>query len=246
METRKTAAAIGYVRVSTDEQGRSGLGLEAQREAIAQAAARAGLEAPIVFEDAGVSGGAALAKRPGLMDALEALKRGGVLIVAKRDRLARSMSVILGLEAIVARKRARIVSAAGEGTEDDGADAVFMRRIMDANAERERFIIAQRTAAAMRAKRRRGEKTGGAHAPFGYDVDAAGRLIANVNEMATLGLMAQLKADGLSVRAIAAQLNEAGALTKTGRQWNHTTVHTTLKRIERDAAERAAATPAVA
>jgi len=245
METRKTAAAIGYVRVSTDEQGRSGLGLEAQREAIAQAAARAGLEAPIVFEDAGVSGGAALAKRPGLMDALEALKRGGVLIVAKRDRLARSMSVILGLEAIVARKRARIVSAAGEGTEDDGADAVFMRRIMDANAERERFIIGQRTAAAKRVQRRRGAHTGGG-VPFGYDIDAAGRLIANVNEMATLGLMAQLKADGLSVRAIAAQLNEAGALTKTGRQWNHTTVHRTLKRIERDAAERAAATPAVA
>ena len=81
--------ALAYIRVSTDQQRESGLGLEAQQYAVTQAAARLGLQLAATYTDAGLSGTLAVEDRPGLADALNALRRGDVLIVAKRDRIAR-------------------------------------------------------------------------------------------------------------------------------------------------------------
>jgi len=84
----QTAAAVGLIRVSTDEQADSGLGLAAQRHAIQEAADRLGLRLVQVVEEAGVSGGREVSKRTGLLEAVDAVPRGGVLLVAKRDRVA--------------------------------------------------------------------------------------------------------------------------------------------------------------
>src|SRR5260370_31933372 len=82
--------AIGYIRVSTDEQA---LGPQAQREALRRWCATNGAELIATFEDLGVSGGLELDKRPGLLGALDALKahNANVLLVAKRDRLHRGV-----------------------------------------------------------------------------------------------------------------------------------------------------------
>jgi len=84
-KTVRIVRAFGYLRVSTDAQADSGLGLEAQRSAITAAAARLGLDLGDVFTDAGLSGALELEDRPGLFAAVNALKRGDTLLVAKRD-----------------------------------------------------------------------------------------------------------------------------------------------------------------
>src|SRR5687767_9390194 len=126
--------AIAYRRVSTDEQTESGLGLAAQTTAIKQAAARANLTIRATFTDAGVSGGLPIEKRPELIAALAALRRGDVLLIAKRDRLARDVVNAALIEATTKRKGARIQSAAGEGTDADGPSDQLMRMMIDAFA----------------------------------------------------------------------------------------------------------------
>ena len=145
--------AIIYLRVSTDEQAESGLGLEAQLAACRAAAGRNGWEIASTFEDA-MSGGLPLEKRTVLLDALTALNKGDVLLVAKRDRLSRGdMMTTAMIEAAVKRAGARIVWAAGEGTESDDPASVLMRRIVDAFGEYERLLIKARTRAALRPRR---------------------------------------------------------------------------------------------
>jgi DNA invertase Pin-like site-specific DNA recombinase len=153
MSTAKSSArAIGYIRVSTDQQRESGLGLEAQRAAIEETAARLHLLLTAVHVDAGLSGSLAIDDRPALADVLSTVRRGDTIIVAKPDRLARDASLSVLNEREVAKKGGRILSAAGEGTDDPSA--TFTRRILDAVAELERALIAARTRAALKAKTR--------------------------------------------------------------------------------------------
>lgn len=215
-----TNRAYGYLRVSTDAQADSGLGLEAQRSAITAAAARLGLDLGDVFTDAGLSGALELEDRPGLFAAVNALKRGDVLLVAKRDRLGRDVVAVAMLERLTARKGARIISAAGEGTEGTDAASMLQRRILDAFGEYERLIIGQRTKAALKAKRDRGERAG--NIPFGYSLNADGRTLdANADEQHVIGLLRDLKAAGYTLRQIADELNRQGFTTRRGTAWRH-------------------------
>ena len=113
------ARRIAYLRVSTEEQARSGLGLDAQLEAVkAYKGGKTDDDSPEldeVFSDDGFSG--SNPRRPALHQALDALCEGDVLIVAKRDRLARDVYYSAWIEKEVKRRGARIVSAAGEGTD---------------------------------------------------------------------------------------------------------------------------------
>src|SRR3954453_12677148 len=117
------------VRVSTEDQAASGLGIEAQIHAGRLWADRAGLAVVGPFVD-DVSGAGGLDKRPGWLAAVARLEPGDVLLVAKRDRLGRDPIVIAMIESAVARKKCRIISAAGEGTESDEPSAVLMRRMV--------------------------------------------------------------------------------------------------------------------
>lgn len=141
--------------MSTSEQAGSGLGLEAQGSAIAASAGRLGLTVAATFTDAGVSGGLPLEQRPALLAAMDALSKGDTLVVAKRDRLGRDVLNVALIERLAARKGARIVSAAGEGSEDDGPTSILMRQIIDSFAQYERALIRARTKAALSAKRAR-------------------------------------------------------------------------------------------
>src|SRR5438067_7782716 len=92
------ARAWAYLRVSTDKQAESGLGLEAQQASVTACASRLGLPLAAVFMDAGTSGALAIEDRPVLLDAIGAIKRGDVLIVAKRDRIGRDVIAVAMIE----------------------------------------------------------------------------------------------------------------------------------------------------
>ncbi|MDP2320633.1 MAG: recombinase family protein [Acidobacteriota bacterium] len=218
--TPRTVCAFGYLRVSTDQQADSGLGLDAQREAVVTTAARLGLPLAAVFTDAGVSGAVDIEDRPSLFTAVQGLKRGDVLIVAKRDRIGRDLIGVAMIERSVMRKGARILSAAGEGTEGTDAGALMQRQILDVFAEYERRLIGQRTKAALRAKRERGERAG--NLPFGYSLNIDGRTLdRNEAEQTVLAALGELRRAGYSQRAIAAELNRQGFTTRRGTAWRH-------------------------
>lgn len=221
--------AIALARVSTDDQGASGLGIAAQLHACREWALRNGAVIATEFIEDGVSGATNLTARPQMIEAITSLERGGILLVAKRDRLGRDPMVIAMIEAAVAKKRGRIISAAGEGTESDEPSAVLMRRMIDGFGEYERLIIRARTKAALAAKRRRGERVGSV--PYGSNLDPDGRTLRpNDTELALAGLMAQWRALGMSYRQIAAELNRQHVPTKKGREWRHSSVVSILRR----------------
>jgi len=220
--------AIAYVRVSTDTQAESGAGLAAQRSSIEAFAKRQGLTITAWHEDAGISGAAGIEDRPGLMAALAGLKRGDVLLVAKRDRIARDTLTALTIERTITRRKASIMSADGIGNGDGAADE-FMRSIMDAAAAFERGLIRQRTRAAMAAKRQAGELIG--EVPFGWTLGTDGLLVEDAAEQKVLARIMDCHRAGMSLRAIAAILTEAKVPTKKGRaSWNHNTVRSILNR----------------
>lgn len=229
--TRKTSPAsnprrvVGYVRVSTDDQT---LGPIAQREALARWCTANGAELVTVIEEphrAGrASGGADLEDRPGMLSAIDALAEhgAGVLLVAKRDRLARDPMVAAMIERLAERHGARVLSTAGEGTEGTDPTAILMRRIVDAFSEYERLIIRQRTRAALAVKASRGERTG--QVPYGSRLAADGvHLEADPAEQRVIALVRELRAEGISIRAIAARL-EADAVPCRGGRWHPTTI----------------------
>lgn len=219
--------AVLYLRVSTTDQN---LGPDAQLATVERWACANGVRILATHGDHGVSGGASLDRRPGLLAALDALKEhgAGLLVVAKRDRLARDPIVAAMVEAAAARVGARIVSAAGEGDGDDPA-AILMRRMVDAFAEYERHMIRARTKAALAVKRSRGERVSG-KAPFGYCFDENGRgLLLREDEQHTIEHVRELHAAGMSLNAIAAALNAEGVPAR-GARWHATTIMRIVRR----------------
>lgn len=217
--------AIGYLRVSTAEQA---LGPEAQRAAILEWARRSGAEIVGWREDRGISGAAPIDERPGLLSALADLEEleAGVLVIAKRDRLARDVMAAAMIERLAAKAGARIISAAGEGTEGEDPASQLMRSMIDAFAQYERAMIAARTKAALAQKKARGERTGSV--PLGRRADESGRLEADDQEGAAIECMRALRAEGLSLREIAEELATRGHRPRGGR-WHATTIMRALR-----------------
>ncbi|MBI4516717.1 MAG: recombinase family protein [Deltaproteobacteria bacterium] len=227
--------AIGYVRVSTDEQT---LGPEAQRAALERWCQANAADLVAVFVEQGVSGAAPLDKRPQLLAALAALREhgAGVLLVAKRDRLARDTMVAAMVER-VAERHGAVVRTADGISDGDGPESVLMRRIVDAFAEYERLVIKARTRAALAVKKARGERVG--DVPYGWRVGSDGiRLEAEPAEQRVLEVARVRRAQGLSLRAIGACLEAAGARSRSGGRWHPQTVANVLRAQRAPAATR--------
>lgn len=219
--------AIAYLRASREDQDS---GIEAQRTACRDAARRLGLDDGGFYADVGVSGATPLEKRPALLDAVSALGRGDVLLVARRDRLGRDLLAVAVIVKAVERRGARVVSAAGEGGNGDGPGDRLMQQIVDAFSQYERGLIRARTSAALRAQRAQGRAAGGC-APYGYSIARDGNaLIVNRRERDVLALMVGWRGDGSSFGAIATALNDAGHRTRGGGLWNRSGVHRILAR----------------
>lgn len=218
---------VGYIRVSTDQQAESGLGLEAQAGAIQDYAKKFGADKYEIFRDEGLSGALSLDKRPGILEAISALSKGDTLVVAKRDRLGRDPMVVAMIERAVQRRGARIVSAAGEGTDNDDPSSILMRRMVDAFGEYERLIIGARTKAALQAKKKKQERVG--YIPFGHKLSDDGiRLEEYEEEQRILRKMKSLRKKGLSIRGIAMTMNTKRIFNRGQMPWNHASVHRML------------------
>jgi DNA invertase Pin-like site-specific DNA recombinase len=222
-------AASAYIRMSTDDQA---LSPDAQRAAITAWSKRTGVVVDVEHADLGVSGAAGLDKRPGLLAAIDSLGRGDVLVVAKRDRLGRDALLLAMVEASVARKGARIVSAAGEGTDGDDPTQVLMRRIVDAFAEYERLIIKARTRSALAVKRERGERTGSVPYGFALAVDRV-RLVLAEHEQAVIREARAMRDAGRSLREIAAELDARGIRARNGARFAATQIARMISSAER-------------
>jgi DNA invertase Pin-like site-specific DNA recombinase len=224
---RNPLRAIGYLRVSTEDQN---LGPEAQRALLERWCAANGAELVEVHQDHGISGGAPIDKRPALMAAIDALelRDAGVLLVAKRDRLARDIVAAAMIERLAERAGARVLTADGVGN-GEGPEAQMMRGILDVFAQYERALIRHRTRMALGVKRSRGEKLGG-EPPFGSRVaPGSKRLEPDPAELATMERVREWRAAGVSIRGIAERLNAAGVPSR-GRRWHATTIVNLLRR----------------
>ena len=196
--------AVGYVRVSTEEQAVSGLGLEAQRSAITSEAARRGYELAGIYQDAGVSGGVRPSRRAGLQAALATIRDGdaSALIAAKVDRLSRSSFDFLDLmrQAQAEGWALIAVDAPVDLTTPAGEAMVSMQAVF---AQLERRLISERTRAALAVAKARGVRLG--------------RPPLLPNDVAIY--VAELREGGLTYEEIAARLNAEQVPTPTGGRW---------------------------
>jgi DNA invertase Pin-like site-specific DNA recombinase len=218
--------AVAYLRVSTGQQGKSGLGIEAQRAAIATFAAAEGLTITAEFVEVETGKGAdALDRRPVLTAALAAARKAKVpVIVAKLDRLSRDVAFISGL---MAHKVPFVVA-------ELGADAdPFMLHLYAALAEKERAIISQRTRAALAAKKAQGTLLG--NRTNLADAQARGmatnRATASAFARNVLPVIREVQAGGAtSFQAIADALNARGVRAPRGGAWQPTSVRNIINR----------------
>jgi DNA invertase Pin-like site-specific DNA recombinase len=209
------AVAVGYVRVSKDDQR---LSPSAQAKSIERFAREHGLRLVAYALDLGVCSADEADDRPGLSLALNLVRdhKAATLLVAKRDRLGRDVWVVGSVERVLSQGGATLVSAAGEGNGTTPADA-FMRHVVDGAAEYERALIRSRTKAALATIRERGQKTGGS-VPLGYALAEDGRtLVANAAEQAIIARARALRAEGLPLAAIADTLTAEHLLNRKGR-----------------------------
>lgn len=205
--------AIGYLRVSTEDQN---LGIEAQRAAIVAWAMRNQVAIVAWHVDQGVSGSATLEERPGLMAALVSVREhdAGAILVAKRDRIARDVVVAVTVERAAASAGAQLVSVDGTGNGDSPADE-FMRTIIYGAAQYERALIRARTKAALAAKKAQGRCAG--EVPFGYRKLESGMLEENEEEQRIIRRVRELRALGVSLRAVAAKLAAEKLQSRAGK-----------------------------
>ena len=205
--------ALGYVRVSTDEQSVSGAGLAAQRSAIEAEAARRGWELLDVVEDAGFSGRDL--RRPGIQAVLQALhaKRTEALIVAKVDRLSRSMADFSALMDRSAREGWALV-ALDLGVDTSTPSGEAMAHVMATFSQLERRMIGQRTKEALAVKRAQGVRLG---RPPTLPEELVQRMRAE-------------RAGGATLQAIADGLDRDGIPTaQGGRRWYAATVRDVIR-----------------
>ncbi len=217
-----TSPAVAYYRVSTVKQGQSGLGLEAQQAAVFVHAQQQGLT--ISAELVEIETGTGKRRRPQLEAALEQTKRlGGVLLIAKLDRLARNDAVVAALM----ESGVRFVAV-----DMPEADNLTIH-VMAAVAEREAQLISSRTKAALKARKARGLPLGKAE-NLNLKARQAGaktNLSRAMHDMRTVSAYASaLRGHGLSLRAIAAQLENHGFRTRQGGLWNAVQVKRVLDR----------------
>ena len=209
---------VAYHRVSTAAQGRSGLGLEAQRKAIAAFAQAEGFEILAEFTEVETGKGSdALDRRPQLKAALKAAKKAKCEIaVAKLDRLSRDVSFISGL---MSQRVPFVVTALGRSVDP------FVLHIYAALAEQERRMISQRTAAGLAVAKASGKQLG-----------THGKVLAAQNAAAAAERDAALRPalvalGDLSANAIARELNARKIPTPNGKRWSAVTVLRAMKRL---------------
>jgi len=211
--------AIGYARVSTDAQADAGESLRLQDTKIRAMAEVQGAELSEVVVDAGES--AKNLRRPGMVRLLDLVASGSVdtVIVLKLDRLTRSVRDLADLLDTFDRKSVSLV-AVSESLDTGTAAGRLVLNIMASVGQWEREAIGERTREALASMKARGLRVG--NVAFGYALAADGvSLVESPEEQRVIAQIAELRQDGHSLRAIAAELNRQGYRTRRGSAWRH-------------------------
>jgi DNA invertase Pin-like site-specific DNA recombinase len=208
--------AIGYCRVSTDRQCDQGVSLASQAEKVRAMALVHGAELVEVIQD-GES--AKSLNRPGLQRILAMVQNREVqaVIVAKLDRLTRSVRDLCELLDLMERRGVALISVA-ESLDTSSASGRLVINIMAAVSQWEREAIGERTRDALRHKRSQGERVG--NIAFGYRLAPDGKHVEpDAGEQAVLAEIRRLRGSGVSLRRIAATLNSRALRTRRGTAW---------------------------
>jgi DNA invertase Pin-like site-specific DNA recombinase len=218
-------ALVGYIRVSTAQQGRSGLGIEAQLAALARFAETEGYELVREFIEVETGKGSdALDRRPQLKGALaEARRQRCSVVVAKLDRLSRDVHFISGL---MAHRVPFLVAELGPDVDP------FVLHLYAALAEKERALISERTKRALAAAKARGIALGGPKLAEAREVaHAVIKTHADQHAANVLPIIREAqRAGATTLRDIAEVLNARGIATARGGQWYATSVKNLLER----------------
>ena len=230
----KELRVIGYIRVSTEEQAEDGVSLAAQREKLVAYARLYDLNLVEIIEDAAQS--AKTLNRPGLQRALATIRRGEAdgLLIAKLDRLSRSVVDWNELiDGYFGEKAGKQLFSVADSIDTRTAAGRLVLNVLMSVAQWERETIGERTTAALQYKKTQGQRVG--TVPYGFDLAGDGiALIANAAEQRVPAIILGLRADGLSLRAIAAELTRREIPTKErGTVWSHTTIQRIVNRGSR-------------
>ena len=224
--------AIGYCRVSSQEQV-EGTSLKSQEDQIRAYCTMRGIDLAGVLVDAAVSGGKPLADRPAGREVVNALMNGQAdsIIVCKLDRGFRSASdCLINVEAWEKKGVSlHILNLGGQTIDTSTPTGKFFVTIMAAAAELERNLIKERCNEGRKARQAEGKRVG--EIPYGWKLADDGKsLVEAPEEQEALRLIHDMKRDGDTLRAIAAQLNRRGYTAKKGGEWTHGQVQSVLRR----------------
>jgi DNA invertase Pin-like site-specific DNA recombinase len=214
--------ALGYCRVSTDEQAREGVSLEVQRERIQAYAAAKGLDLVEVLADEGASGKDR--NRRALQELVAHCKGGrtGHVIVWKLDRLSRRTLHLLSLVEEVFLARKIELHSVSESLDTSTPHGRFVLTLFGGLAQMEREVTVERTRSALAYKRRNGQPT--SHPPLGFRANGRrDQMVPVPEELEVVRRIIQRWRQGRSYRSIAAELASEGVKTKRGCRWHHTT-----------------------
>lgn len=210
--------AVGYTRVSTEEQAVSGLSLSNQREKVEGYGRLHDLVIQDIISDAGQSG--ATMDRPGLQAILGMVRRReiGAVVILKLDRLSRSQKHILEMIDLLERYQVRLISVQ-EAFDSSSPTGRFLVSLLGSLSQLERETISERTASAL-SELRRQKRRFSKHPPLGWRFDDAGSMFEHKAEQQTLQIIQELHGEGLSLRKIGAELLRRGRTPRSGRSWS--------------------------
>lgn len=232
-ERAERTKVVGYVRVSTDHQADGGVSLDAQTEKLRAYAVAMDLDLVAIVEDAGVS--AKTLARPGLQRALGMLDAGqaSAILVTKLDRLTRSVRDLGDLVERYFAARASLLSVS-DSIDTRTAAGRLVLNVLTSVAQWEREATGERTRDALAHIRSEGVRLGGEGLGWrrGEETDSEGRrVVCEIGEESeTVARMLVLRAEGRSLRGIAAVLTAEGRTTKRNGEWRAETIRKVLAR----------------
>jgi DNA invertase Pin-like site-specific DNA recombinase len=219
-----TQRAIGYIRVSTEEQAKEGISIEAQAAKLRQYAELYGIELINIKIDAGIS--AKSLERPGLQNTLDALESGeaDAILIYKLDRLTRSVA---DLGRLIERyfNKYQLLSVT-DHIDTGTANGRLILNVLASVSQWERETIVERTETSLRYLK--DEKRVYNHPPLGYHA-VEGHLRPDEEEQLVVAEIQEMREKGSTLRAIANDLNDRGIIGKRGGMFYASTIQAVLR-----------------
>ena len=224
--------AIGYARISKDEEG--SISLDYQTSEIRKYAITNELDLIDIEIDNGISG-KSISTRPAVQRVLQLVDAKAIdaVVVFKSDRMSRDGLESLQIEKLFLKRQVQYHSVAEGCITSDSVDDEFMSYIRAGLNQRERKLISYRTKKALARKKEKGERISG-KPPFGYYFTPDGMVVPDNHEQLIIRTVRKISEDGMSIRCIQRKLTKDGFYSRNGNKLSVATIHGILKRQERE------------